>query len=177
MGVDPRRATANSAITRPRSRGSELSWSVALDSEIIATLAAPTSGMRRYTREIVGIAETARTSAPNDPATTTSRVGVGGPLAATSSPPPTAPRPISAVIVASPPAPAPNVSSDSSGRVVVNSKVNVPTSASMTSVVRSVGVLQAYRKPSRSWPGARAVRAAGRSSPVRTSSRATITAP
>ena len=57
IGLEPMSAIENSDITRPRSLGSELSCSVAFDSEIIATLAAPTIGIIAYTNTMVGITD------------------------------------------------------------------------------------------------------------------------
>ena len=53
-------------ITRPRSFGSELSCSVALESEMTATLAAPTNGITRNTKPIFGITAAVSTDVPND---------------------------------------------------------------------------------------------------------------
>ena len=69
----------------------------------------------------MGKSATTITVPPNAAATNTSRRIVGGPDAATTRPPTTAPAPINDDIVASPLDPAPNVNSDSSGSVVVNS--------------------------------------------------------
>ena len=120
-----------------------MSCNVAFDSAITDTLSAPTIGMRANTSTMLGITATRPTKTPNSAARNVSRLGVGGPAAATTSPPTTAPAPISAVIAARPLAPAPNVNSARSGSVTVNSKVSMPMMTSMISVDRSTGLDQA----------------------------------
>ena len=97
IGVDPRNATAQSAITRPRICGSAASCSVLLPVERNATLDAPTSAIPTSATGRFGAAAVPSMASPNRPDATTSAGMPVRPHPATYSPPTTAPRPIAAV--------------------------------------------------------------------------------
>ena len=182
IGVEPRSAIENSAMTRPRNCVLELSCSVAFDSEIVPTLAAACRrtgehGIRghegRHRRE--GDTPGVRTW----PATITKRRGVAAPDDATTRPPTTAPAPISDVITARPQLapPAPKVNSANSGRAgreLVGQRADDHQHDERRSQRRRVPRI--VESVAKSWRGARALRAEGWSSSVRISTRAITTA-
>ena len=91
-------ATSQSAITRPRISGAEVSCSVALPRAINDTLAAPTATSNSSAAAAEGASAVASTRTPNSTEERTSvRVPVR-PRAAVYSPPMTAPSPIAAVM-------------------------------------------------------------------------------
>lgn len=93
----PRKATAHSAITRPRYRGSAVSWRVVLPTARNVTLVAPTTARATSARATVGAAAATRIAPPNVAAAIVSAGRPVRPLRATTSPPTIAPAPMAEV--------------------------------------------------------------------------------
>lgn len=120
-GVLPRKATAQSAITRPRKRGSAVSCSVVLPTARKVTLAAPTIASAIRATPTEGAAAAARMARPK-----TAEAMVRGrspvrPWPATTRPPTIAPTPIAEVSRPYVPAPPPSGPRASRGSTTWNS--------------------------------------------------------
>ena len=98
IGVDPWKATNHRLITRPRIEGSAASCSVELPVAMNEMLAQPTSARAASSIGKVGASAASMIAAPKATAASTSGRSPVRPIAATTSPPATAPAPIAAVM-------------------------------------------------------------------------------
>ncbi len=105
IGVEPWKATNHSDITRPRMAGAEFSCSVELPVAMNEMLAPPARASATSSTPRFGAAVASVIASPNPNAASTSGRSPVLPLAATSSPPVTAPTPIAAVMKPKPAAP------------------------------------------------------------------------
>ena len=97
MGVLPRNAIVQSAITRPRKGGSLVSWSVVLPVARKVMLAAPTSAMATSATGRVGAAAAPRMATPKAAAEPVRGRSPVRPWPAITSPPTIAPAPMAEV--------------------------------------------------------------------------------
>ena len=98
MGVLPRKATANRAMTRPRMAGSERSCSVEFDMAMKAMLAPPMTTRSATATTRLGATATPRMRRPNARAALVRPIDVGRSRLATARPPTTAPAAMHEVI-------------------------------------------------------------------------------
>ena len=117
MGVEPWKATNQSAITRPRMLGSAPSCSVEFPVDMKAMLAPPTSASAHSSSGRVGAAPASSRKTPKAVADRTMVAMPVRPIPATRSPPTTAPTPIAAVMKPKPAAPTCSPSRAITGRL------------------------------------------------------------
>ena len=97
MGVDPMKATAHSAMTRPRIDGAASSWSVELPVDMNVMAANPVTAMATKAIASDGASATHSIATPNPVPDTVIVRSPGRPRAAVMRPPKTAPKPMAAV--------------------------------------------------------------------------------
>jgi len=100
IGVEPRKTTEYSAITRPRIAGSTASWSEELTPAAKVTLAAPSGSSASTCSGRVGASATSSSASANAVAAATRRRGDTRPRALAASAPDTEPTPMAAVSIA-----------------------------------------------------------------------------